>query len=108
MTTVVPDDEYAGPAVIQAGERRITVRVTLSGRFEPVDGRYHWGGRLAPHSEVADLLRGGQRAITVQIGRRRAARARLAEIDPWGGIRLTGVSRPPWATPSVPTTAEQT
>jgi Domain of unknown function (DUF4873) len=102
MTTALPEDEYAGPAVIEVGERRMPVRVTLSGRFEPVDGRYHWGGRLAPDGDIADLLRSGQRAVTVQIGHRIAVQARLAEIDPWGGIRVTGVSRPPWATPSAP------
>ena len=99
MTTALPEEEeYSGPAVIEAGGRRMPVHVALSGRFEPVDGRYHWGGRVAPDQDVSDVIRGGTRSVIVQIGRRVAVAARLADVDPWGGVRLAGVSRPPWAT----------
>ena len=68
----------------------------FAGRFEPVDGRYHWGGRIAPHDSLSGSSAAGQRSVTVQIGRNPAAAARLAEVDPWGGIRVVGVGRPPW------------
>jgi len=95
------DDEYEGAAVLVTADRRIDVHVHLSGHFEPIDGRYHWAGRVAPHPDVAALARGGRRAVTVQIGQSPEAPARIAEVDPWGGVRLTGVSRPPWEGPDI-------
>lgn len=88
---------YQGPAHV--GE--LPVVVHLSGRWEPVDGRYHWGGRIEPFDQVAALVRAGRREVSLRIGERSAA-ARLAEIDPWGGVRITGVGSPPWwgSTPS--------
>jgi hypothetical protein len=82
---------YEGPA--EVGELAVTVH--LSGRWEPVDGRYHWGGRVEPLDEVAALVRAGRREVGLRIGERSAA-ARLAEVDPWGGVRITGVGAPPW------------
>lgn len=89
---------YAGPAVI-AGT---VVHVRCSGRWEPFDGRYHWVGRIRPDPRIAALVRSGRRDVRVAIGDRVVA-ARLGEIDPWGGVRVTGAGRPPWPTdPSGP------
>ncbi|MEV6966805.1 DUF4873 domain-containing protein [Hamadaea sp. NPDC051192] len=80
------------------GEGRIgdlPVTVHLSGRWEPVDGRFHWGGRISPSTEVAQLVRSGNRDVMVHIGEQPAP-ARLGEVDPWGGVRVTGVGAPPW------------
>ena len=41
------------------------------------------------------LLRSGRRDVEVRIGER-VTRARLTEVDPWGGVRITGVGTPPW------------
>lgn len=82
---------YHGPAHV-AG---VPVRVHLSGRWEPVDGRYHWGGRIEPEPEVARLVRSGRRDVDLRIADRPSP-ARLAEVDPWGGVRITGVGGPPW------------
>lgn len=82
---------YDGPAHI--GEN--AVRVRLRGRFEPVDGRYHWGGRIEPDPDIARLVRAGRRDVRLVIGDR-AAPARLGDVDPWGGVRITGVGAPPW------------
>ncbi|MDW3848005.1 DUF4873 domain-containing protein [Micromonospora sp. BRA006-A] len=82
---------WEGPARI-AGT---TVRLHGGGRFEPVDGRYHWAGRVEPEPRLVRLLRSGRRDVEVRIGER-VARARLAEVDPWGGVRITGVGTPPW------------
>ncbi|MEE3922195.1 DUF4873 domain-containing protein [Micromonospora sp. BRA006-A] len=82
---------WEGPARI-AGT---TVRLHGGGRFEPVDGRYHWAGRVEPEPRLVRLLllrpprRGGP-------DRRTGRPARLAEVDPWGGVRITGVGTPPW------------
>ncbi|MEW1588081.1 DUF4873 domain-containing protein [Micromonospora vinacea] len=89
---------YHGPADVEG----TPVRAHLSGRWEPVDGRFHWGGRIEPEPRVADLLRSGRRDVALRIaGRVRAAR--LAEIDPWGGVRITGVGDAPWPPVADPT-----
>ncbi|MFC3502490.1 DUF4873 domain-containing protein [Micromonospora krabiensis] len=88
---------YDGPATV-AGR---TVRVRLSGRWEPVDGRYHWVGRIEPDARVAGLLRSGRRDVEVRIAERVTA-ARLGEVDPWGGVRISGVGDPPWPPPDPP------
>jgi len=38
-----PEEQYDGPASI-AGT---SVEVRLRGHFEPIDGRFHWWGRIA-------------------------------------------------------------
>ena len=82
---------YEGPAHVA----EVPVTVHLSGRVEPVDGRFHWGGRIEPLDELAALVRAGRRDVSLRIGQR-SAPARLAEVDPWGGVRITGVGNPPW------------
>ncbi|MCZ7437851.1 DUF4873 domain-containing protein [Micromonospora sp. WMMC241] len=82
---------WQGPAEV-AGT---PVRLHAAGRWEPVDGRYHWAGRIEPEPRVARLLRAGRRDVEVRIGDR-VAPARLTEVDPWGGVRITGVGPPPW------------
>ncbi|NUT34057.1 MAG: DUF4873 domain-containing protein [Hamadaea sp.] len=82
---------YDGPALV--GDLAVTVH--LAGRWEPVDGRFHWGGRIEPIPAVAALVRAGRRETLLRIGDQQAP-ARLAEVDPWGGVRVTGVGAPPW------------
>ncbi|MET7710472.1 DUF4873 domain-containing protein [Micromonospora sp. NPDC005413] len=93
---------YHGPAGIEG----TPVQVHLSGRWEPVDGRYHWGGRIEPEPQVALLLRSGRRDVEVHIADR-VRPARLAEVDPWGGVRITGVGDPPWPPVAEPTAAPE-
>jgi len=90
------DEGYAGAAVLRADGVEVAVSVEVSGRVEPVDGRYHWNGRVAPAPEVAALVRGGKRAAELAVAGGRPAPVRLGELDPWGGARITGVGRPPW------------
>lgn len=82
---------WQGTAEI-AGTR---VRLHAGGRFEPVDGRYHWAGRVEPEPRLVRLLRSGRRDVEIRIGER-VTRARLTEVDPWGGVRITGVGTPAW------------
>jgi hypothetical protein len=82
---------YRGPALVGG----VRVRLHLAGRFEPVSGRYHWAGRTEPSAALVGLLRAGRRDVPVTVGAR-TARARLGEIDPWGGVRVTGVGEPPY------------
>ncbi|SCG73009.1 DUF4873 domain-containing protein [Micromonospora inositola] len=93
---------YHGPAGV-AGN---AVQVHLSGRWEPVDGRYHWGGRIEPEPQVVRLLRSGRRDVELRIADR-VSPARLAEVDPWGGVRITGVGDPPWPPAAEPVVAPE-
>jgi hypothetical protein len=89
-------DDYAGPVVVTAGEVTVCGQARLSGRVEPVDGKFHWSGRVAPDPVLAGLLRDGIRSVRVSAGDRPPCEARLDDVDPWGGVRLTGTGRPPW------------
>jgi hypothetical protein len=89
-------DDYAGPVVVAAGEVTVCGQARLSGRVEPVDGRFHWSGRVAPDPVLAGLVRDGIRSVRVSAGGRPPCEARLDGVDPWGGVRLTGTGRPPW------------
>jgi hypothetical protein len=95
-------DRYTGPAVLETGGEAVAVTVDLAGRVEPVDGRYHWGGRVHPAPWVADLARRGDHRVTLSLSGRAGAPARLGGIDPWGGIRITGAGRPPWTSAAAP------
>jgi Domain of unknown function (DUF4873) len=59
----------------------------MGGRLEPVDGRYHWDGRIAPDPRVAALVRRGLRDAVLD-----GVPVRLTEIDPWGGVAVRGVA----------------
>jgi hypothetical protein len=90
-------EDYRGPAVmyLDGGQRPVTVR--LSARFEPIDGRTRWAGRTQPDAGLLDLVRGGLREVTVAVAGGEPAPARIGDPDPWGGVRLSGAGRPPWA-----------
>lgn len=83
-------DEFRGEADISGN----VVNVALSARFEPLEGRYRWAGRAAPHPALTALLREGRRAVPVRI--RVEAEGHLGEPDPWGRVRISGAGRPPW------------
>ena len=43
-----PDVEgYTGPATLVVGGAEFAVEVDLRGHFQPIDGYYHWYGRIA-------------------------------------------------------------
>ena len=94
--TVVHDEGYSGRAIVQIESARYSATVVLGGHFEPLDGRYHWGGRILPLREVAEAVRRGARAATLHVGDRPFA-VHLAEVDPWSGVRIRAVGPPPWA-----------
>lgn len=91
-------DQYDGPATLVvdgAGARvEICVDVRLRGHLEPVDGRFHWWGRIAGSPEVDTVARSGATAaLRTPAGE---ATGRLSDPDPWGRFRITGVGRPPF------------
>ncbi len=96
----VPAEEYVGPAVVSTGSTSgggsasVDVEVTLRGHFEPLDGRFHWYGRIAATEALADTARAGDIVVlTTPVGK---ADGRLSDIDPWGRFRVTGTGRPPF------------
>jgi hypothetical protein len=97
-------DGYAGPVTVVAGEVTVRADARLTGQVEPVDGRFHWGGRLAPGPELAGLVRAGSPAALLRVDDGPWCEARLAEVDPWGGIRVSALGSPPWTVeePAVP------
>jgi hypothetical protein len=90
-------DGYAGPARLRTGGRDLDVIVTIRGYFEPIDGRYHWRGRIAANDELSAALGGRAAAGTLTIGRL-SAECALTEPDPWGRYRVSGESTPPFPT----------
>ena len=88
------DEGYAGPAELLVAGHPIDVSVTLRGLFQPIDGRYHWYGRVAADPRVVDAGRAGATvALRTPVGE---AEGRLSDEDPWGRFRIAGTGRPPF------------
>jgi len=88
------DHRYDGPAQLVTDDATLTVDVTLRGQFQPIDGRYHWYGRVAKDDRVDVLGRSGATVVLETPGGR--AEGRLSDVDPWGRYRIAGVGRPPF------------
>ena len=84
--------EYVGEATLVAGGRTIPVEVTLRGAFQPLDGRFHWYGRIARSDDVDAVGSGSEVVLRTGHG---AAEARLSDVDPWGRFRSSGTGTPP-------------
>jgi hypothetical protein len=89
------DEGYDGPAVLQADDASVDVEVSLRGGFQPIDGRYHWQGRVHRHDRVDDVF--GSGATVLLRTPEGEAEGRLSDVDPWGRFRVTGTGRPPFA-----------
>ena len=98
------DDSYRGPATLSlpaaapsASSRELAVQVDLRGYFQPIDGRYHWHGRIAAHEELTAAVASGRATGTLTTPHG-AAPCEVAEPDPWNRYRVTGASTPPFPT----------
>ncbi|MFF0488282.1 DUF4873 domain-containing protein [Nocardia sp. NPDC004068] len=85
--------EYSGPALLDVPGGEIPVTVTLNGHADPIDGRYHWYGRVDGNGDLPDPGR-AQVFLTVPGGT--PTEGRLQERDPWGQLRIVGVGEPPF------------
>ena len=85
---------YDGPARLVTDEQDVEVEVRLRGQFQPLDGLYHWYGRVTAADGV-DALVATRVALLLRTPHGDAA-ARLADRDPWGRYRVTGTGRPPF------------
>lgn len=88
-----PQESYDGPAVLVAAGAEHPVSVTLRGAFQPLDGHFHWYGRIAVDSAL-DAVRSGS-AVTLRTAHGEAD-GKVADIDPWGRFRVSGTGRPPF------------
>ncbi|TNC23197.1 DUF4873 domain-containing protein [Amycolatopsis alkalitolerans] len=95
------EDGYTGPAKLVVGEREFAVDVEMRGHFQPIDGRYHWYGRVARHDDLEALLGGRKRAAEIHTPDG-SARGELSDPDPWGRYRILGASTPPFTVPTTP------
>lgn len=87
--THAPNESYDGPASI--GPVKLEVR--LRGHFEPIDGRFHWYGRLPAGVLGEQHIAGSTVTLTTPHG---SAEGRLSDVDPWGRFRIAGAGRPPF------------
>ena len=90
------EDGYTGPATLTLDGASLTVEVVLRGNFEPVDGRYHWYGRVQAHPDLSVGARKPGVVLTTPHGE---AAGTLSDPDPWGRYRVSGTSRPPFDVP---------
>jgi Domain of unknown function (DUF4873) len=90
------EDGYTGEATLTVDGTTLTVEVTLRGNFEPVDGRYHWYGRIQPHPSLPVGTRKPDAVVKTPFGE---AAGTLSDPDTWGRYRITGASRPPFEVP---------
>ncbi|WP_326568476.1 DUF4873 domain-containing protein [Amycolatopsis rhabdoformis] len=97
------EDGYTGPATLTIDGTALPVHLDLRGYFQPIDGYYHWYGRVSPDSAVSAAVGGRKKPCTLTIGDRTAT-GELSDPDPWGRYRIMGTSTPPFA---VPTTLEE-
>jgi hypothetical protein len=92
VTDDLDDGVYDGPAQIRCGDADHQARVRLTGRLDPIDGRFHWQGTI--FADLGDHALG--RPVTVAI-EGQASHGRVAERTPWGTYAVTGVGLPPYA-----------
>jgi hypothetical protein len=84
---------YDGPASLRVADDDHSVRVRLTGRLDPIDGKYHWRGTV--FGELPDDVLKRPEALLTANGR--TAAAKLTERTPQGGYSVTGVGTPPFA-----------
>lgn len=93
-----PGAEYDGPAILtNENSEPIQVEVRMRGEFQPLDGRFHWWGRVLAHASrpgvKVDLTSGTIVSIDTGHG---VATGRLSDLDPWGRYRVAGLGQPPF------------
>ena len=87
------EEGYTGPATLVVDESEMDVIVTLRGQFEPIDGLYHWYGRINADERVSGLAVNTPVVLRTPEG---TALGRLSDPDTWGRFRITGTGRPPF------------
>ena len=95
------EEEYYGTVTAVFDETEVTVTAHLAGHFDPLSGEYRWTGRLVADPELDRLFRQGQRAVLLRTPEGYAGKGELVEVNVWGGYRVRGRGRPPFAVPEL-------
>lgn len=88
-----PGAGFTGAAEIELDGRRIPVQVTLRGDFQPIDGRFHWYGRVTSTPALAQVRAGAPMVLHTAAG---SAAGKLDDLDLWGRFRVAGTGTPPF------------
>jgi hypothetical protein len=98
MAWLPPDEPagYDGEATLIVGDGEVAVTVHLDGHLEPLDGRFHWYGRIERSDAVRAIKDAGTTTAELAIDDGQPAELRLAEYDPWGHVQVKGVGVPPY------------
>lgn len=99
MTEMEHEDGYAGEATVVVDDTELGVTVALRGHFQPIDGYYHWYGRIDENAELSALLGGKKRNGLLRTPEGEATGS-ISDPDPWGRYRIHGTSTPPFAVPT--------
>ena len=96
VLATAPAEEYAGAGSLHVDDEAgdIAVEVDLRGRFEPLDGKFHWYGRIGTNPSLTERVRPGSTVTLTTPGG--SAEGRLSNVDPWGRFRVSGTGRPPF------------
>lgn len=89
------DPGYTGPATLVIEGSELAVQVDLRGYFQPIDGRYHWYGRVAADPELTRRIQGNRAAVLLRTPAGERA-AELSDPDMWDRFRVAGEGRPPF------------
>lgn len=87
---------YSGPVTIEAGNTEVRVQAVLRGQFDPIDGRYHWYGRLVPNADLDALVARAPVDVRV-VTPEGESFGKMGDADMWGRLRVAGTGRPPFA-----------
>jgi len=90
------DDGYHGPALLEAGGDSFLLDVRLAGHFQPLDGRYHWYGRLQADEGVTALVGSGRADVVLHTPHGRVTGS-IGDVDLWNRYRIQGLGNPPFA-----------
>lgn len=92
---VADEPEYRGAATLHADGIEIAVQAHLRGTFQPIDGRFHWYGRLAAGEEVDAFAAQHRKNVLIRTDEGEAT-GTLSDRDTWGRFRIDGTGRPPY------------
>jgi hypothetical protein len=87
---------YTGTATLVVDGTEIGVEVDLRGHFQPIDGRYHWYGRILVNKRLSAIADGKKMPAEIRTPGGSAAGV-VSDPDPWDRYRITGTSTPPFS-----------
>ncbi|ASR34336.1 DUF4873 domain-containing protein [Prauserella marina] len=93
------EDDYTGEATLLLDDVELPVTVRLRGHFQPIDGYYHWYGRVSASDRVSELAGGRKKKVEIRTEQGTAS-GELSDPDPWDRYRIMGTSTPPFTVPT--------